>query len=167
MKKTFEFGKIDLHGKGRKNNLVTVDIRTDEKDGEMTFAASAYVWNNLKTDCLWGGQCLDGLEPYLKDNKLFMEILRLWKLYHLNDMHPECKHQRELGWNEIAVTEVTIDGGWRNETKTLSWVKPSEHPDGLLCKPCPVCGYKYGTSWLLMPIPEVDKKAIKKLFEEE
>lgn len=40
------------------------------------------------------------------------------------------------------------------ETKLLGWLKPEEHPDGILCKPCPVCGYKYGTSWKKEDIPK-------------
>lgn len=39
------------------------------------------------------------------------------------------------------------------ELKTLGWLKPDEHPDGILRKPCPVCGYKYGTSWLKEEVP--------------
>lgn len=39
------------------------------------------------------------------------------------------------------------------EVKTLGWLKPDEHPDGILCKPCPICGYKYGTSWLKEEVP--------------
>ena len=39
------------------------------------------------------------------------------------------------------------------EIKTLGWLKPDEHPDGILCKPCPICGYKYGTSWLTEEVP--------------
>ena len=51
------------------------------------------------------------------------------------------------------------------ETKTLGWLKQTEHPDGLLCRPCPVCGYKYGTEWRYMPIPEEDEKIILKLLK--
>lgn len=40
------------------------------------------------------------------------------------------------------------------EIKTLGWLKPEEHPDGILCKPCPVCGYKYGTSWRKEEVPK-------------
>lgn len=47
------------------------------------------------------------------------------------------------------------------EIKTLGWLKPEEHPDGILCKPCPVCGYKYGTSWKKEDIP---KDVIEWLF---
>jgi hypothetical protein len=39
------------------------------------------------------------------------------------------------------------------EKKNTNWLKPSEHPAGLLCKPCPVCGYKYGTAWKREEVP--------------
>jgi hypothetical protein len=42
----------------------------------------------------------------------------------------------------------------KHEEKTAGWVKPAEHPRGILCKPCPECGYKYGSAWLYEPIPE-------------
>lgn len=40
------------------------------------------------------------------------------------------------------------------ETKTAGWVYPKEHPEGLLTKPCEVCGYKYGTKWLKKELPQ-------------
>ena len=40
------------------------------------------------------------------------------------------------------------------ETKALGWLHPEEHPDGILGKPCPVCGYKYGHSWLTEEVPQ-------------
>lgn len=42
----------------------------------------------------------------------------------------------------------------REETKTASWVRPAEHPDGILTKPCPVCQYPYGSAWRFEPLPE-------------
>jgi hypothetical protein len=41
----------------------------------------------------------------------------------------------------------------KREKKTAGWVTPDEHPAGLLGKPCPVCGYKYGSAWLYEPLP--------------
>ena len=41
-----------------------------------------------------------------------------------------------------------------SETKTLGWLKPSEHPEGLLGRPCPECGYKYGHGWKREAVPE-------------
>lgn len=40
------------------------------------------------------------------------------------------------------------------ETKLAIWVRPEEHPDGLLCKPCEVCGYRYGSAWLREDVPQ-------------
>lgn len=40
------------------------------------------------------------------------------------------------------------------ETKALGWLRPEDHPEGLLCRPCPVCGYKYGTSWQKEEVPQ-------------
>lgn len=39
------------------------------------------------------------------------------------------------------------------DEKRAGWVKPSEHPKGILGKPCPVCGYKYGSAWLREELP--------------
>ncbi|MCP4204243.1 MAG: hypothetical protein GY769_20190 [bacterium] len=41
----------------------------------------------------------------------------------------------------------------KRETKSVGWVNVNEHPDGLLSKPCPECGYKYGTAWLREEVP--------------
>lgn len=53
----------------------------------------------------------------------------------------------------------------KTETKTAGWVYPmdgqrkptevySQHPDGLLTKACPTCGYKYGSKWMREEVPE-------------
>lgn len=41
----------------------------------------------------------------------------------------------------------------KRETKNAGWIPHTDHPRGLLSKPCEVCGYKYGTAWLYAPIP--------------
>ena len=38
--------------------------------------------------------------------------------------------------------------------KTLGWLHPNEHPEGILTRECPVCGYKYGTKWLKEEVPQ-------------
>ena len=47
----------------------------------------------------------------------------------------------------------TGDHGF-TETKTRGWVRYDESDKGILCKPCPVCGYKYGTSWIKEEVPQ-------------
>lgn len=233
MKRKFDFGCIDFENRGKALNCVTVEMEYKEKVGEKCFSVSARVWDARHSNCICGGQCLDTIAKYVED-PVFKEIYRLWKMYHLNDMHPECEHQHAAGWDKLASKEVTLyhwrmtrevideqdkakkaalsaleagetftptkeqvffarlpyslttwtekpskelaeyyepkkplyagDSG-HTETKTLGWLKQTEHPDGLLCRPCPVCGYKYGTEWRYMPIPEEDEKIILKLLK--
>lgn len=233
MKRTFNFGKIDYYNNGRKENLVTVEMEYKTDGCKKRFSVSANVWNGIHTDTVAGGQCLDTIAPYIND-PVYSEILRLWELYHLNDMHPECKHQSALGWREKAKQKVTLYH-WRltsaarderraaekaatralqtgetftpnarqtfiyslpsdltthtetipgenakyyepqkrlypgatghTEEKLLGWLRKTEHPDGILGKPCPVCGYKYGSSWVYFPIPEQDEKIIINLLK--
>lgn len=219
MKKIFEFGKIDFCRRGRKCNAVTVEMEYKEEGDKKRFSVSASVWNNTRTDIVAGGQCLDSIAPFIHD-KRFTEILRLWKLYHLNDIHPACIHQAAQGWEESAGETVTIYkfrltnealakrskakrrilGDAQNgetvqaspeERKVLAlsytlesatadlpediapyyqadgekverrgWLRYEEDSRGILGKPCPVCGYKYGHGWQYFPIPEEDEKII-------
>lgn len=39
------------------------------------------------------------------------------------------------------------------EVKSVGWVHENEHPEGILAKPCLVCGYKYGTAWKFEEVP--------------
>ena len=233
MKRTFDFGCIDFEHRGKAKNRVTVEMEYKQDRGKKRLSVSANVWNTRRSDIICGGQCLDTIAPYM-DSPIFSEIFRLWKAYHLNDMHPECEHQHAAGWDKLASKKVTLYH-WRmtraaiteqdnakkaalsaltagetftptteqtffaglsyslttwtetppaelakyyepkkplypgdighTETKALGWLKESEHPDGLLSKACPVCGYKYGTSWVYFPIPVKDEKIIYKLLE--
>lgn len=59
-------------------------------------------------------------------------------------------------WESPEVTLLLGHGLIRvgkSEIKTAGWVNETEHPEGLLCKPCPECGYKYGTAWLKEEVP--------------
>lgn len=156
----------------------------------------------------------DGITP-----ENYERLLQVWDRWHLNDMRPECEHQRAEGWRELAGEKVNLynwqliesvtklrrelerravnalkageavqytaeeqfianlpytvktaenvppnadyyiastDVSYRPavETKALGWLRESEHPRGILCKPCPVCGYKYGSQWKREEVPE-------------
>jgi hypothetical protein len=78
---------------------------------------------------------------------------------HAADARPlwlghQCPKHPAL-WGEIGARLLT--DGWlaveKRESKQAGWVHPSEHPDGLLCKPCEVCGYKYGSEWIFEELP--------------
>lgn len=57
----------------------------------------------------------------------------------------------------FELVQQALDEGWiregKRETKLAHWVDYREHPEGLLSKPCPVCGYKYGSAWLKEELP--------------
>lgn len=169
------------------------------------------------------GQCVDAIRNGIPvdgwDAEMLKKFCDIWDEWHLNDMRPECDHQRELGWKAIACKEVSLyhytmsdesirkkreaekaalaalragvsfkpdieqtffasmpyevimtedtelpnykkrkplyngDRGFE-ERKLLGWIRPDEHPEGILCKPCPVCGYKYGSSWNTVEVPQ-------------
>lgn len=155
------------------------------------------------------------------DEEKLLKLLDIWDKWHLNDKHPECEHQRELGWNKEAKKVISkyiftlssnkikeknklkdeIIFGFLSqkeventkerrellsmpykkvvytdnseesvgiidnmkakgydyegvESVTRGWIPYEEcHEYGILGKPCPVCGYKYGTSWKKVELP--------------
>lgn len=224
MERIFNFGKIDYHGTGIAANAVVITASYVEKEpGRKVFRASGEIYNNRRSDIICGGQCLDEIAEYIT-HPVFQELHRLWKLYHLNDMHPECEHQEALGWLEAAketvpvykftmtvdtirkqnaakgrvlrdaqkegIVEATpnerlllglsycLDSPAkqlpaalaqfyklkRTEMQSRGFLENKKDPRGLLGKPCPVCGYQYGTSWLYRPIPPQDEAVIIKLL---
>lgn len=154
MKKTFNFGKIDFYGNGRKTNLVTVTVELRNTDKGAELSACGDIWNNLKTDVVCGGQCLDEIKEYIK-SPLFLEIYNFWKLYHLNGMHAGTKEQ------EKAIEEWKSKGNKYNYTAVCEYLKSIdlyevEHNGEL---------YKYGHGWLFEEIPESDLQRIKELIQ--
>lgn len=169
------------------------------------------------------GQCTDEFRKGRPINEWNEEMLQkfcdIWDEWHLNDMRPYCRHQKQLGWDKEASESMTLyhyklrpgaeteqkraekaalnhlkEGrpftptedqvfyanlnyfldvydpvsgeladyyepykslhGGTEETKRRGWVRFEEDKRGILCKPCPVCGYKYGSSWLTEEVPE-------------
>lgn len=41
----------------------------------------------------------------------------------------------------------------KREQKAIGWLRPDEHPRGMLGRACETCGYKYGTTWLYEELP--------------
>jgi hypothetical protein len=53
----------------------------------------------------------------------------------------------ERSWIDGKVVNI------KTETKASGWVRESEHPQGVLMKKCPVCGYQYGSAWKKKSVP--------------
>jgi hypothetical protein len=68
------------------------------------------------------------------------ELVKPWQVTTLTDERPAGYKPSEMS------TPAT-------EEKALGWLRPEEHPEGMLAKPCEVCGYKYGTEWRREEVP--------------
>lgn len=228
MEKRIALGYVNATAYGYSPKVQTngyVEVRyTEKKEGRKVFAASGGIKVGGRT--IVYGQCLDELKELVGEDKkeLMEELCDLWSKYHLNDLHPECQHQAELGWPEMAREEVEIKdyhlklevtrkqnelkkrclqdlregktvtltkeerdlllleysietegelpesiAGFyefkKTEKKARGWLPAEKFQSGILSKPCPVCGYKYGHGWNYSPIPKEDEQRILRLFE--
>lgn len=154
-KKTIKLGTMPVE--------IEVEIRDREQGPELTISGA--IWKPHRGDIVEGGQNTDSIAELFEDTPLAPKVQRIvevWKRWHLNGMRAGCEHQRAEGWDKrpIDPSKPTdaygrhFPGQGQPSWNMLAWVRPDEHPDGLLGKPCPVCGYKYGTAWLTEPLPE-------------
>ena len=150
MKKILKFGKIDYFGRGRKINAVDVSIELKNKENKEILSICGNIWNSKHSDLICGGQCLDELYEFLKNDEKFIEVYRLWKLYHLNDMHPGTKRQEEF------LNHYNIKN-WASEyEKTCKILKEYDLLyDG---------GIKFGSTWNYWGIPQNDLEKIKEII---
>lgn len=49
---------------------------------------------------------------------------------------------------------TSCTGGPATEVKARGWVRYDISDKGILSKPCPICGYKYGSSWKTEEVPQ-------------
>lgn len=182
MKKTFNFDKIDYMDRGRKDCAVEVTIELREKGGKevfdkngnltgkycnkyIEFSASGNIWNSRHTDIYSGGQNLDEIAEYIK-TPLFQKIYIFWKKYHLNSMHAGTPEQEE------AIAKWEAKGNAYDYTKACEMLKNCglyEVPlnnDLIGTRKADGLPYKYGSGWVIFPIPENDLAEIKALFSE-
>lgn len=135
-----------------------------------------YAWNARRRDCEYGGQIDETIRESLpKWRGLEMErpaidrLLKIWSRWHLNDLRAGCAHQTAAGWDQRRIDPSELPRSTANRDKRgilAMWVHPLEHAgrpfvsadqvhkDGLLAKPCPECGYEYGSQWLHEELPD-------------
>lgn len=104
------------------------------------------------------GELLSYVNPWTAD--MAAELSNIWQRWHLNDMRAGCEHQRAAGWDKRPIDRSKPLDAYGEHVaghttwNMLTWVKPSDHPAGLLTKPCQTCGYRYGSAWLTEEVPE-------------
>ena len=171
MKKVINFGRIDFNHTGRKINAcdITLELR-ERENNKLTLSISGNVWNLRHTDIICGGQCLDEMLPFFKNNKLFVTIYKLWKNYHINDMHagtPEQENFIKEHEQEITQTLKEINATKKYDFQHISHyeatceVLKKYNLYEVIHNGTP---YKYGHGWLYEPIPEEDLTTIKNII---
>lgn len=130
--------------KGKYTVRVHLELETDG-DNKPIFSCWAECYRLGKY-----GQCLDAINPYMKNNTLWNIIYRLWKEYHLNNLHAGTKKQEQK--LEEVFGDLTVD--YKDKCDCLS-----EY--GLLEDD----GHKYGHDWMLWEIPADDLAIIKAIME--
>lgn len=155
-------GYTDYEFPGKKVNSVGCEISL--KDGRY-FSTCAYIWDSNRKDHLIGGQCLDTINDKcldIKANPIWQKIYRLWKLYHLNDLHAGTAEQEEAldKWRTLTSSKDNIDKG-------TAYDKDCEYLKSIGLYEVEYNGkpYQYGTGWLKRDIPEEDLNQIKELLE--
>lgn len=127
-----------------------------------------YNWS-LNTETLIRKQ---GLEKECKQRlhkgeavQLVGEELEIYNLESLvtTDPQPSGKYAHLYGPPSAGLAGIVNP----TFTKALGWLKPSEHPRGILCKECPECGYKYGSAWLKEEVPAAVLEELRSFPESE
>lgn len=161
-----DFGKINLskpwgnpNGKKNCHCEVTLELKTNGT-GNTVFTATADVKRN--GILILGGNCIDELSktPELAKNNTFMQIHKLWKEYHLNDLHAGTPKQETALRFAVAndmIPSLSTDY-YEEQCEYLKSINLFEVTlsDGTT--------YRYGHGWLYKPIPDDDLTLIQKLM---
>jgi hypothetical protein len=128
--------------------FVTIELRPD---GVLAMCGVVGPWHSgtCAGSC---GQCDGELEKISVFHKGWSrekvrKLRQVWHDWHLNNTYLGCVHQAE--WDGSKLLEMP-DG----KREQAGWVTPGEHPEGLLTKPCPVCGYEYGSALNKRCVPD-------------
>ena len=122
---------------------------------------SAEIWNVKGSDILCGGQCVEDVLGHFPKSAKHDRMIEIWKRWHLNDSRASCEHQRAEKWEERPIdpskpTNVYgkhFEGQKRDSWNMATWVRKKDWSGGLMCEPCSVCGYEYGSAWLKEELP--------------
>ena len=154
MVRKIDLGKIAWTGKQKSYAVdLEIDLREDRFQRPV-LSICGNVWNTKHTDIVCGGQCLDEIAKYihqLDEPNLFIFIYKMWKKYHLNDMHAGTPEQEQ----ELKTWRMTLD-------HSPSYDECCRHLESVGLYEVEYHGceyngvYKYGTAWLYQPIDADD-----------
>lgn len=107
--------EVEIELRENRRGYVWKDGALKEVHGN-AFSARAMIYRH--NSLVVGGQCLDDPEVLdvvkngklcEKDKAIYLEVFRLWKNYHLNEMNAGCEHQEK----DTPIGEVCPICGYR------------------------------------------------------
>lgn len=159
-KAIIDFGSINLYGTGKYYRAIVKLELEHEEDGKIVFSACGDLKTANRRGWTGGGQCLDKIEKHKADiipalRPLWNTVYRLWKTYHLNDMHAGTPEQEKM------VKEWKAKGNEFEYDAVCNYLKDiGMYEVDLNGEP-----YKYGHKWLYEPIPEKDLNLITAVID--
>ena len=163
---------------GREPVTVEIEIKQERKGRELSICGNVYYSNGRGPHSC--GQNIEDVESVDRfangwSRELVAELVAIWRRWHLNGMQAGCQHQRALGWKSCrghydpdgletctdpikpATREAVAQAAREARRDGAGLVKgPGEHyycGQDKVNKPCPECGYEYGSAWLHEPLP--------------
>lgn len=187
------FGKIDFNGIGRKINSVDLEIELRDVDTDKPeFSVCGNVWNSRHTDLETGGQCIDSIDKFFKNDRLYNLIENLWKKYHLNCMHAGTVEQEkcleDFASEKDEIRNKLINSAWKkakweykyDEKYYQEWCNRNSSKFDNYTVDCELLKkhnlyevevdgkpYKYGHGWLYRAIPKKDFNKILTILDKE
>lgn len=132
---------------------------------------------------LWEKYHLNDTNPWCEHNNYGEGIQKDVTLHSLypTDEYERLSRVRELPPRHLEVTDAGMKNvpkalydysSWEikessnTQKKSTGWITYDEKysPDGLIGKPCPVCGCKYGHEWYYKPIEKNDLETMEALL---
>lgn len=144
---------LEIEKVSGKKNKFTTDLEPISEYSTLSICGEEKIGREI-ISC---GQILDDVKKEIDsykrlkiDRSVLLRIIEIWEEWHLNDLRAGTTKQ------QAVVKE------WESEGNKYNFTKASELLDkkGLLYDKA----YKYGSSWLVDPLPENIEKEIKELF---
>lgn len=152
LKRTVDFGPFDWNGDGKKDHTVQLEVHLELPDVGPCLSICGTVRDGAG-ELVAGGQCLDEIFSR-RDAMPWIDLYRLWKKWHLNDMTAGSPRQ------EAAVAAWRLDHRYTYDDACAMLKRVELYDDWQYLvdgKP-----YVYGTSWLYRPIDKKDLRDIRR-----
>jgi hypothetical protein len=144
--------EIEIKPRKNINSVRTIDL---EPAGDMDeFSMCGNVWNLRRTDVYSCGQNCDEIRDLCGRRPSVARLLKIWGRWHLNDAQAGTSAQKA-----VLDSHKEANPDWRYDYTEACKVLSAK---GLLVDR----GYKYGSAWLVEPLPAEVAAEVRELAEQ-